>query len=415
MTTLRTTTACIVGGGPAGAMLGLLLARSGIDVVVLEKHADFLRDFRGDTVHPTTLEVLEEIGLAEGFLKLPHRKVQTFAFIEGGKKRNMMDTRLLDLRFPYVAYVPQWDFLNFVTTEAARYPNFMLIMRATAEDVIRVGGTVAGVRYRDAEGCSHEIRAHLTVAADGRHSAVRAAAGLRPRDLGSSMDVVAFPLPREEGDPDYGFTLYSGKGHFVGVINRNTHWHIMNMVHKGGLEAIRREGEHALHDAVAGSVPFLGDRVRERVRLDEVNVLNVVVNRVHTWHKPGLLLIGDAAHAMSPLGGVGVNLAIQDAVATANLLTAQLGRWQEHGRPVPRGALARVQHRRILPTIATQLVQRLIQYGGIDRALRYPDSDTPSLFSRIPPNRTMARLMTRLIAVGVLPEHVRTPPAERAR
>ncbi len=414
MTTAHSTTVCVVGGGPAGAMLGLLLARSGIDVVVLEKHGDFLHDFRGDTVHPSTLEILDELGLAERFLRLPHREMRTVDLIEGGRRRTMLDHRLLNQRFPYVAYVPQWDFLNFITTEAARYPTFTLLMNAEVDDIVRAGGQVAGVRYRDADGRPHEIHAQLTVAADGRHSAVRRAAGLRPRELGSSMDVLMFPLSREDGDPDDTFTMWIGRGRFVAVINRNTYWHLMHVIHKGGFQALQRVGVQELHNVIAGLVPFLADRVREQVRhLDDVSVLEVTVNRLRTWHQPGLLLIGDAAHAMSPLYGVGINLAVQDAVATSNLLSRHLRRWQDHGVPVPRRALSAVQRRRLLPTIGTQIVQRLVQWSGIDQALHHPDKEAPTVFSRVPENRTMTRLLTRLSATGILPEHIRTPAAER--
>lgn len=392
----------IAGGGPAGAVLALLLARSGVEVTLLEKHADFLRDFRGDTIHPSTLEVLDEIGLAEEFHRIPHHKAYAMAMETDEGSIRIADLSNLTGKYRYIAFVPQWDFLNLVTTAAARYPGFRLIMNAEVHDVIREGNAVRGVRYRDPDG-EHELRATLTVAADGRHSDVRGAAGLVPVERGAPMDVVWFRLPREAADPEKTFLRLSA-GHMMVVINRETYWQLAYLIPKGGFDALRSRGIEALREPVATLLPFLGERAGLLPDFDHVSVLSVALNRLRRWHRPGLLVIGDAAHAMSPVFGVGINLAVQDAVAAANLLAGPLA----DGAEIPESLLAAVQRRRTPPTVVTQFAQRVVQtmlirpaLAGDDRPVRLPRD-----LSRLP---VIGALTRRFIGFGVLPEHVRTP------
>ncbi|MGW0232258.1 FAD-dependent oxidoreductase [Actinopolymorpha singaporensis] len=407
-------TVCVAGGGPAGVMLGLLLARAGIRVTVLEKHADFLRDFRGDTVHPSTLEVLDELCLADQLDRIPHQQVVRAGFESAGRRVDILDLRHLRVRHPYIALVPQWDFLELLAAAASACPEFELRREAEAYDLVVEHGRVVGVRVRDRSGdhgADYTLRAALTVAADGRHSTLRRAAGLKSRTFGAPMDVVWFRLPWAEGDSAaQALTFRFGPGRAVVTIPRRTYWQIAYLIRKDGFDDLHAQGIEALRRGVAGTAPFLADRVGELTSFDDTSVLEVRMDRLRRWYRPGMLAIGDAAHAMSPVAGVGINLAVQDAVAAANLLVPSLRESQRSGAPVPDRALAAVQRRRQVPTAVTQAFQRAVQTLGLNRALR---ADPNASMSAPVPGwlaPVLRRPMSRFVGLGVRPEHVRTWP-----
>ena len=396
---------CIAGGGPAGMMLGLLLARAGVDVLVLEKHADFLRDFRGDTIHPSTLEVMHELGLLEGLLRLPHQKVTRLNGQFGDLALTVADFTHLRTQCRFVAFMPQWDFLNFLAEKVARYPTFQLRMRAEVTDLIEDAGCIVGLRAQTADG-PLEIRASLVVGADGRHSVVRARAGLPVDEFGAPMDVLWFRLPRRSGDPEDPIGRFDAGRIFI-MLNRGEYWQCGFVIPKGSRDLLQARGLPAFRESVAQLAPFVVDRVGELQDWEAIKLLTVRVDRLRRWYRPGLLCLGDAAHAMSPVGGVGINLAIQDAVAAANLLAGPL----RAGRLTTED-LRRVQDRREWPTYMTQRVQLFIQDRVIRRVLRAADRVSPPLpirlLARFP---FLTRIPARLIGLGVRPEHVNTPSA----
>jgi 2-polyprenyl-6-methoxyphenol hydroxylase-like FAD-dependent oxidoreductase len=406
------TTCCIAGGGPAGMMLGFLLARAGVAVTVLEKHADFLRDFRGDTIHPSTLELMYELGLLDEFLKLPHSRVERLSGQIGDTTIMLADFSHLPTHCKFVALMPQWDFLDFMAEHGKRYPAFDLRMCAEATDLIEEGGRIAGVRAKTPEG-ELEIRADLTVGCDGRHSTLRERAGFKVENLGSPMDVLWFRISRREGDTAETFG-HMEAGMMMVMLNRGDYWQCAYVIPKGGIDRVKAKGLDAFRESVAFMSPFLRDRLGEIKSFDDVKLLTVAVDRLPRWHKPGLLCIGDAAHAMSPIGGVGVNLAIQDAVAAANILAAPL----KEGR-VTEALLDAVQRRRTMPMRVIQWLQIQIQNNVLSAVLGTSKRPKPpfaaKLFNWFP---VLRRLPARIVGLGVRPEHVRTlplPPPERGR
>jgi 2-polyprenyl-6-methoxyphenol hydroxylase-like FAD-dependent oxidoreductase len=386
-------------------MLGLLLARSGVDVAVLEKHADFLRDFRGDTIHPSTLELMHELGFLEEFLTRPHQRVEVLQAQIGERTIPVADFRHLPTRCGFVALMPQWEFLDFLAEKAKAFPHFHLLQRAEATDLIAENGRIVGVTATTPKG-PRAIRADLVVGADGRHSTVRARGGLAVEALGAPIDVLWFRLSRAAGDPAQTMGRF-GRGSIVVLINRETYWQCGYVIAKDSIAAVRARGLAAFREQISELEPFLAARTAELASWDDIKLLTVQVDRLNTWHRPGLLCIGDAAHAMSPIGGVGINLAIQDAVATANLLAAAL----RDGRPVD-ALLPQVQRRRLFPTRVTQRAQVLIQNKVISQVLGSAGELAVPLPLRLLAHfPILRRIPARMAGLGVRPEHVATPLA----
>ncbi len=431
------TRCCITGAGPAGMMLGFLLARAGVDVVVLEKHADFLRDFRGDTIHPSTLEVMHELGLLAEFLKRPHQEATELTGIIGETEVKVADFTHLPTHCKFIAFMPQWDFLNFLVEQGRRFPTFHVQMQAEVGELIREppaekgtvpffsatseallpaekgdgprrfsdGERIVGVRAATPDG-PLEVRAELVVGADGRHSTVRRQARLEVQDLGAPIDVLWLRISRKASDRRNPLGRFD-RGRVFIMLDRGDYWQCAYVIHKGGFDEVRQRGIEALRADIAAIAPFFADRVDELRDWNEVHLLTVAVDRLRQWCRPGLLCIGDAAHAMSPVGGVGINLAIQDAVAAANILAEPL-----REQRVTLADLQKVQRRREMPTRWTQSFQVFVHERVLSRVLASEKLIEPPwpirLLTWLP---ALRRLSARLIGIGLRPEHVQTPDA----
>ena len=399
MTVIKTT-CCIAGGGPAGMMLGFLLARAGVRVVVLEKHQDFLRDFRGDTVHPSTLELMHELGLLDEFLKLPHSEVREVSLQIGDDHLVIGHFEHLPVHSKFIALMPQWDFLDFIADHARRYSGFDLRMRSEATDLLLDNDRVAGVRATTPDG-PIEIRADLTVACDGRHSTLRARAGFSVEDLHAPMDVMWFRISRKDSDASE-VVGHVESGRMLVMLNRNDYWQCAYVIPKGTADEVKHAGLDKFRNSVGDISPFLRDRLHEIDNWDKVKLLTVEVDRLRRWYRAGLICIGDAAHAMSPIGGVGINLAVQDAVAAANILAEPLRRGT-----VTLDTLKSVQQRREFPTRVTQRLQIMMQNNLIGPALanqgRRPRAPW---FMKVMQWPLLQRIPGRLLAFGIRPEHI---------
>jgi 2-polyprenyl-6-methoxyphenol hydroxylase-like FAD-dependent oxidoreductase len=400
---------CIVGGGPAGMMLGYLLSRAGIETVVLEKHADFFRDFRGDTVHPSTLQVMDELGLIDGFLKVPHQQLQKMDGQFGDDSIRIADLSRLDVKYPFIAMMPQWDFLNFLRESGKRFACLNVMMNASATDLIRSDDAVVGVTADTPDG-PVEIRAGLTVGCDGRHSMVRERAGLEVEEIGAPMDVLWFRAGRRANETENLFARVQ-TGKMLVTFDRGDYWQCAYVIAKDQFDAVKARGLDVFRNDVIGMAPVLSAGMADVKSWDDVKLLTVAINRLKRWTLPGLLCIGDAAHAMSPVGGVGVNLAIQDAVATANLLAAKLVAVKEsRGCPVE-DDLDAVRRRRTFPVRMTQTMQVVVQNNIISVALKPGNQPLRApLFARLVNAIPWLQGITaRFVAIGVRPEHVHSP------
>ncbi len=398
----------VAGGGPAGMMLGFLLARAGVEVAVLEKHADFLRDFRGDTIHPSTLDLMWELGLLEAFLARPHSEITQFSGVVDDVEYPFVDLRHVPTHCKFLAFMPQWDFLNFLAEHARRYPAFHLLMQTEATSMLKDGGRVAGVRASTPQG-EIDIRADLTVGADGRNSTLREAARMPVKDFGAPMDALWLRLPREPEDPGQVFG-YIKNGKIFVMLLRDTYWQCAYIITKGSFKTLKARGLEEFRAGIAEQAPFVRDRVAALRSWDDVKLLLVQVDRLEKWYEDGLLFIGDAAHAMSPIGGVGINLAIQDAVAAANILYPDLA-----ANRAP--DLAAVQRRRTFPTVMTQGLQLFIQKAVISKFLQPAAAKKtgrgPLLLRAFKHFPLLRRIPARLIGVGFRPEHIHTPEAAK--
>lgn len=398
---------CITGAGPAGMMLGYLLGRAGVATVVLEKHADFLRDFRGDTVHPSTLMILKELGLSDEFLQLPHSEIRQITAELGNCSVKIADFSHVPTPFKFIALMPQWDFLNFLSEKGRCFPSLKILMSAQVTDLIESSGRVVGVRASTPDG-PLEVRSTLVVGCDGRRSTVRAASGLTVRNLGSPIDVLWFRLTKRPGDP--GQVLgHLGADKMIVTIDRNDYWQCAYVIAKGAIDRIHQEGLQAFKAAVVDGAHFLANRIDELKSFEDVKLLSVSVDRLTSWSKPGLLCIGDAAHAMSPIGGVGINLAIQDAVATANILAAKL-----QGGVVSEDDLDAVRRRRLWPAKVIQSFQVAVQNRVLKPRI---DGGEPKLAVPWPlrvlsKSAWLQRWPAQMLGYGVRAEHV-TSPASR--
>jgi len=401
------TTCCIAGGGPAGIMAGFLLARAGIDVLVLEKHKDFFRDFRGDTIHPSTFQLIHELGLLDKFLKIPHQELSLLSGIFNGREVTLADFSHLKVARPVLGLMPQWDFLNFLVEEAARYSCFSFIREASVAGLLMDKERIAGVRAETPEG-TLEVHSRLVIGTDGRQSTVRKEAGFEVIDTGAPIDVLWFRLSRHPADPGQALGNFY-QGSILILVDRGTYWQCGYVIEKGRYDRIRQNGLDAFRTELATVSPFLKDRVPEITAWDGIQLLSVAIDHLRTWYREGLICIGDAAHAMSPVGGVGINLAIQDAVAAANMLWRPLC----NGENVPLTVLARLQTRRTFPTRVTQALQVLIQreiQRAINRKGKATGKTTLPFFLRLlgwfP---VLRRIPARLVGLGIRAEHIHSP------